>query len=101
VPTPSGSILEALTGSRPHASFRVKHVQKDGQGADHTIPAGWQRIGVLGTSRDRVRFWIIEPAAGEGGLYFEEFFIRGGFRTVECIDVGPKALAAFRSFVPR
>lgn len=103
-----GGILEARIGSAPDASFRVKHTREEFEleekhGAEWvgTIPGGWHRIGVLGTSKDRSRFWEIEPADGESVLHFEGFYLRGGFRIVETVSSTPKARAAFRGFEPK
>lgn len=106
--SPPGSLLEARIGSAPDASFRVKHTGEEFEsekkyGAEWigTIPAGWSRLGILGTSKERSRFWEIEPAEGESLLHFEGFYLRGGFRIVETVSSTPKARAAFRDFQPR
>lgn len=103
-----GGILEARIGSAPDASFRVKHSREEFEleekhGAEWvgTIPGGWHRIGVLGTTRDRARFWEIEPAEGESVLHFEGFYLRGGFRIVETVSATPRAREAFRQFRPK
>lgn len=103
-----GGILEARIGQGPDASFRVKHTREEFEveekhGAEWvgTIPGGWHRIGVLGTTRDRARFWEIEPAEGESVLHFEGFYLRGGFRIVETVSISARAREAFRQFQPR
>jgi excisionase family DNA binding protein len=103
---PGGS-LEARIGSGSDASFRVKHARDERdlderRGAEWagTIPGGWHRIAVLGTTRDRARYWEIEPAEGESVLHFEGFYLRGGFRIVETVSSTPKARAAFNAFEP-
>ena len=106
--TSPGGILEARIGSAPDAAFRVKHSREEFEleekhGAEWvgTIPGGWHRIGVLGTTRDRARFWEIEPADGESVLHFEGFYLRGGFRIVETVSSSPRARDSFRQFRPR
>jgi len=103
-----GGILEARFGQGPDASFRVKHSREEFEfeekhGAEWvgTIPGGWHRIGILGTTRDRARFWEIEPAEGESVLHFEGFYVRGGFRVVETVSQSPRAREAYRQFQPR
>ncbi|AKT39141.1 helix-turn-helix domain-containing protein [Chondromyces crocatus] len=103
-----GGILEARIGSAPDASFRVKHTREEFEveekhGAEWvgTIPGGWHRIGVLGTSKERARFWEIEPAEGESVLHFEGFYLRGGFRILETVSVSARAREAFRHFRPK
>ncbi|WP_438032153.1 helix-turn-helix domain-containing protein [Sorangium sp. So ce204] len=105
---PPGATLDARIGSGPDASFRVKHSRDDFElsekrGPEWTgmIPAGWRRIAVLGTSKDRSRYWEIEPAEGESVLHFEGFYLRGGFRIVETVSTSPRAVAAFKDFQPR
>jgi hypothetical protein len=106
-PAPGG-ILEARIGAGPDASFRVKHSReefeleaKHGAQWTGTIPGGWHRIGVLGTAKDRARFWEIEPAEGESVLHFEGFYLRGGFRIVETVSATPRAREAYRAFQPK
>lgn len=103
-----GRVLEGRIGSGPDASFKVKHsrvefeiVEKRGAEWTGTIPSGWRRIAVLGTAKNRSRYWEIEPAEGETVLDFEGFYLRGSFRVVETIAVTAKARAAFRTFEPR
>jgi excisionase family DNA binding protein len=105
---PPGGVLEARIGSGPDASFKVKHTREEFElvekrGAEWTgiIPGGWRRIALLGTTKDRSRYWEIEPAEGESVLHFEGFYVRGGFRVVETISATPKAVAAFKAFEPR
>jgi excisionase family DNA binding protein len=105
---PPGGALDARIGSGPDASFRVKHSRDDFEltekrGPEWTgmVPAGWRRIAVLGTSKDRSRYWEIEPAEGESVLHFEGFYLRGGFRIVETVSTSPRAVAAFKAFQPR
>ncbi|WP_437596500.1 helix-turn-helix domain-containing protein [Sorangium sp. So ce590] len=105
---PPGGTLDARIGSGPDASFRVKHSRDDFEltekrGPEWTgrIPAGWRRIAVLGTSKDRSRYWEIEPAEGESVLHFEGFYVRGGFRIVETVSSTQRAVAAFKGFQPR
>lgn len=105
---PPGGALDARIGSGPDASFKVKHsrddfelVEKRGPEWTGTIPAGWRRIGILGTSKDRSAYWEIEPADGESVLHFEGFYLRGGFRIVDTVSVSSRAVAAFRAFKPR
>ena len=59
------------------------------------------RPSLLWTSKDRSRYWELDPAEGESVLDFEGFYLRGGFRVEKTISVTAKALAAFRAFVPR
>ncbi|MCC6552224.1 MAG: helix-turn-helix domain-containing protein [Polyangiaceae bacterium] len=103
-----GGALRARIGSRPDASFRVKHPGEaleveEGRGSEwtFTIPAGWHRAAVLATSKDRSRYWEIEPAEGESTLSFEGFYLRGGFHVIEVVSASPKARSAFRAFEPR
>jgi excisionase family DNA binding protein len=104
----SGGPLEVRIGSGPDSSFRVKHGRDafeltESRGAEWTgtIPGGWRRIALLGTSGDRAYCWEIEPAEGESVLQFEGFHVRGGFRVVEALSVAQRAVAAFKAFHPR
>jgi excisionase family DNA binding protein len=108
VKLPPGGVLEARTGQSPEASFRIKHPRDDAGGDDRAggewvgeLGAGWHRIGVLGSARERSRFWEIEPADGESVLHFEGFYLRGGFRIVETVGTSAKARAAYRAFLPK
>jgi excisionase family DNA binding protein len=103
-----GGVLEARIGAGSDASFRVKHSREEFEieekhGAQWTgaIPGGWNRIAVLGTAKDRARYWEIEPAEGESVLHFEGFYLRGGFRIVETVSSNARAREAFRSFQPK
>ncbi|MGK4003136.1 helix-turn-helix domain-containing protein [Sorangium sp. So ce1036] len=105
---PPGGVLDARIGSGPDASFRVKHsrdefelTERHGAEWTGTIPPGWRRIAILGTTKERSRYWEIEPAEGESVLHFEGFYLRGGFRIVETVSTSQRAEAAFKAFQPR
>lgn len=94
--TSTGGTLEARVGSGTGVSFRVKHLEAKGHGPEWagTIAAGWSRIAVLATSKDRTIYWELEPGDGESVLALDGFYIR----VIDAISSAPKARAAFLAF---
>lgn len=60
----------------------------------------WRRVGVLHGNRGKLRFFVLEPDAGENEIRLEGLYVRGRFRVVErvmrSLDA-QKAWAAFRA----
>jgi hypothetical protein len=60
----------------------------------------WRRIGVIASTKDKARFFIIEPADTPEEILFEDFYVRGKFKVVEKVNHTQDARDAWRAFKP-
>jgi hypothetical protein len=60
----------------------------------------WLRIGVLAGSKDRARFFVLEPGGSDEEILFADFFVRGKFTVVETINNAQAARRAYDAFEP-
>lgn len=84
-------------------SFRIKRPEGDLlQQEQANIWEGsllnWRRIGVIAGTKDKARFFVLEPGEGDDELVFQHFFVRGKFRIVEKVNNTQRARDAYRAF---
>lgn len=60
----------------------------------------WRRIGVIASTKDKARFFVIEPADAPEEILFEDFYVKGNFRIVQKINHTQDARDAWRAFTP-
>jgi hypothetical protein len=105
-PGPQGPAppLHVRMGSEPGVSFRIKRQGGDlvpgarqGAALEATI-TNWERIAVIAGTKERARFFLLEPGETAEAIEFDGFFVRGRFRVVEKINHERKARDAFAAF---
>jgi hypothetical protein len=84
-------------------SFRIKRaegdlLQQEQANVWEGTLVNWRRVGVIAGTKDRARFFVLEPADAEDELTFESFFVRGKFRVVEKVNNTQRARDAYRPF---
>lgn len=85
-------------------SFRVKRadggdlLEKEQANVWEGQLINWRRIGVIASTKDKARFFIIEPADTPEEILFEDFYVRGKFKVVEKVNHTQDARDAWRAF---
>ena len=60
----------------------------------------WRRVGVLAGSKDRARFFVLEPGGTDEEIRFADFFVRGQFTIGATINNAQAARRAYNAFEP-
>jgi hypothetical protein len=90
-------------GNDAGKSFRIKRVEGDLlQQEQANVWEGtllnWRRVGVIAGTKDKARFFVLEPSDVDDELLFEDFFVKGKFRIVETVNNTQRARDAYRLF---
>lgn len=94
-------------GNDAGRTFRVKRIQ-DGEFLSNERGSyvwegtlhDWRRIGVIAGTKDKARFFVLEPSDSEDELIFEDFYVRGKFRISSHVNNTHQARDAWRAFTP-
>ena len=87
-------------------SFRIKRIedgdllQRERANLWEGTLLNWRRIGVMASTKDKARFFVIEPADTLEEIRFEEFYVQGKFKIVQKVNHTQDARDAWRTFKP-
>lgn len=95
--------LEVRFGSKEGARLSLKHdggeLVTDKEGSIHTGHIErWKCVGVLASSGEKARFWLLEPGEEVEDIAHAGFYVRGRMRVVAKENNAQKAREEFRLF---
>ncbi|AUX35789.1 MULTISPECIES: hypothetical protein [Sorangium] len=90
-------------GNDAGPAFLVKRAEGDLLQQEQAITwegpiCNWRRVGVIANTKDKARFFILEPADEYDELLFEGFYVKGKFRIAHREDNTHLARDAYRAF---
>jgi len=96
---------ELLPGDDAGKQLRVKRVEGDVLVRERAnvwqgTLRNWRRVGVLQGSKDKARFFVLEPSDTDDEIRFENFYVRGKFKRVETVNNAQAARRAYQAFEP-